>query len=156
MNQLSAMLVGLATSVDDPVTRLAAIAEGARAAKDQDRFLGPTTISDLAGLVTPLAGAVLGELASVTGVLHRPRPLVNVVVSCYPGPAFPLYCAGAPLVAPYPMGPVIDGASINITGQSYLDALHVGVVTSARCGPDPWELAGGLSDALGQLATAAA
>ena len=156
VNKLSVMLVGLATSIDDPIIRLAAIAEGSMAAKDQDRFMGPTTISEIAGLVTPLTGAVLGALASASGVLHRPRPLVNVVVSCYPGPAFPLYCAGAPLVAPYPMGPVIDGAAINITVQTYLDALHVGIVTSPRCGPDPWQLADGMSDALGQLAKAAA
>ncbi|MGH9050850.1 MAG: wax ester/triacylglycerol synthase domain-containing protein, partial [Acidimicrobiia bacterium] len=49
-NRLSAMLVDLATTIDDPITRLQTIAAGTRAAKQQDRILGPDTVSRLAAL----------------------------------------------------------------------------------------------------------
>lgn len=156
VNQLSTMLVGLATTEDDPKSRLGLIAAGSRAGKEQDRLLGPNLLATLSGVISPAAGRVLGELVSLTGLMHRPRPLVNVVISNFPGPNFPLYFAGGTLVAPYPLGPIIDGAAINITAQSYMGGLHVGIAVDAVTGPDPWEMAAALEDSLGQLAKMAA
>lgn len=155
-NRLSAMLVGLATTAADPVERLQAVAAGSVAAKAQDQLLGPTLFSDLADLVPPVLGSVLAGAASRLGVLHRPRPLCNVVISSFPGPTFPLYCAGARLLAPYPLGPIIDGAPLNITAQTYLDTVYLGVVTDRQSGPDPWAIASGIDDSLNELVKLAA
>ena len=38
----------------------------------------------------------------------------NVVISNVPGPPFPLYLAGAELVAAYPMGPIMEGSGLNV------------------------------------------
>ena len=69
----------------------------------------------------------------------------NLMISNVPGPDFPLYFAGMELRAVYPLGPVMDGVSaINITVQSYLDSLFVGINASATASPDlrgsprPW------------------
>lgn len=155
-NRLSSMMVSLATTIEDPVRRLFAIASSAREAKAQDQLLGPRLISDMAELVSPALGRVLTGAATRTGLLHRPRPLCNVVVSTFPGPSFPLYCAGSRLVAPYPIGPIIDGAPLNITAQTYLDHIYMGVLADARTGPDPGDVAAGLQDALDELAKMAA
>ncbi len=48
-------------------------------------------------------------------------------MSNVPGPDFPLYLAGARMVAMYPLGPIIEGVGMNVTVFSYLDALYVGV-----------------------------
>ena len=153
-NRLSAMLVSLATTIADPLERLAAIAEGTRQAKAQDRLIAPTTLSELAGLLPPPVAAVAVRSASRLRLTHRPRPAINLVISSFPGPPVPLYCAGARLVAPYPLGPVFDGTALNITLQSYLDSLWVGLVD--RAVPDLWDLTRQLPDALGQLCKMAA
>jgi len=51
-----------------------------------------------------------------------------------PGPQFPLYCAGARLVANYPASVVTDGMGLNITVMSYCGHLDFGWwPTAKRC-----------------------
>ncbi|MGQ0802817.1 MAG: WS/DGAT/MGAT family O-acyltransferase [Actinomycetota bacterium] len=155
-NRLSAMLVDLATTVDDPAARLGAIAEGARAAKEQDRLLGPETLSELAGLTPAPLLAAMGALEARFGVTGRMPPVCNLIVSNFPGPPTHLYCAGARMVAAYPMGPVGLGTGLNITVQSYLDTLWFGIVACPDAVPDSERLPGCLVDALGDLTKATA
>jgi WS/DGAT/MGAT family acyltransferase len=150
-NRLSAMLVDLATTVDDPVARLQTIAAGTGVAKEQDRVLGPDTVSELAGLTPSPVLAAIGGLESRFDLLSRIPPVCNVVVSNFPGPSFPLYCAGARMAAAYPMGPLALGTGVNITVQSYLDTLWFGIVTCPDMVPQPSALPGRLTDALGEL-----
>ena len=150
-NQLSAMLVTLATTIEDPADRLSAITAGARRAKDQSQAIGATTLAALAELLPPVIGPRLGRLVARLHLLERPRPLFNVMISNFPGPPCPLYCAGAKLVAPYPLGPLIAGAALNITLQSYLDTLFVGIVGDALAVPDLDCLPGLLHEALADL-----
>lgn len=150
-NRLSAMLVDLATTVDDPVLRLQAIAAGSRAAKEQDRVLGPDTVSQLAGMTPPAVLAAIGGLESRLGLLERMPPVCNLIVSNFPGPPLPLYCAGARLAAAYPMGPLGVGTGLNITVQSYLDTLWFGIVACPDTVPDPAALPGRLACARDEL-----
>ena len=95
-NQLSAMLVSLATDLDDPVQRLLAIARSTAVAKERERLHRGRLVGDLAqiaapGLVSRVARAVAG-----TRLFDRVRPPFNVMVSGVMGPDFPLFCAGQP------------------------------------------------------------
>ncbi len=155
-NRLSGMLVGLATTIDDPLSRLGAIVECSRQAKAEVRLLGASTVGELADLLLPVVARPMGRLAMRLGLTHRPRPVFNVMISSFPGPPVPLYCAGARLVAPYPLGPVFDGAALNITVQSYLDQLYVGLVADDRVVPDIDDIARAFPNALGELVKAAA
>ena len=97
-NQISAMLVSLATDIDDPVQRLGAIARSTRVAKEQEQLHRGRLVGDLAqiaapGLVSRLARAVAG-----TKLFDRVRPPFNVMVSGIKGPDFPLFCAGSRVV----------------------------------------------------------
>jgi diacylglycerol O-acyltransferase / wax synthase len=150
-NRLSAMLVDLATTIDDPLDRLETIAAGTGAAKEQDRVLGPDTVSQLAGLTPSAVLAAMGGLESRFDLLARVPPVCNVVVSNFPGPSFPLYCAGARMAAAYPIGPLAAGTALNITVQSYLDTLWFGIVTCPDTVPDPAALPRRLADAVHEL-----
>jgi hypothetical protein len=85
----------------------------------------------------------------------RHRPLFNVTISNVPGPNFPLYSAGARMVAMYPMGPIADGGGLNITVMSYMGTMFFGLVACADTVPDVWDIAGALQSALDELRKAA-
>jgi hypothetical protein len=75
----------------------------------------------------------------------------NLVISNVPGPPFPLYLAGAELVAAYPMGPIIDGAGLNITVLSYRDHVDIGFLADRDLVPDVWDLAALVQPAFDEL-----
>ena len=135
VNRLSGMVVSLATDVADPLCRLAAIAEGAQAAKDQHRVIGADLFSELATLGVPALLGPCGRLVRSMGLTSRFPPF-SVVVSSFPGPDFALYCGGAELLAYHPFGPVIDGAALNITAMTYRDHIDFGLLACRDAVPD--------------------
>ena len=80
----------------------------------------------------------------------------NCVVSNMRGAPFPLYFAGARVLATYPMGPVGDGVGLNITVLSNMGRLDFGVLASRAQVPDAWELADGFGVAVEELRAVAA
>jgi hypothetical protein len=85
----------------------------------------------------------------------RHRPLFNVTISNVPGPPFPLYSAGARMIAMYPMGPIFDGGGLNITVMSYMGQMFFGLNACRETVPDVWDIAGGLDQAMEELRKAA-
>ena len=147
-NRVSSMLTSLATDVDDPVERLLAIRAGTRQAKEQDKAIGADVLTDWAEFAAPALAARAARLYSRMKIAERHRPLFNVTISNVPGPPFPLYSAGAKLVANYPMGPIMDGGGLNMTVMSYMDSLDFGLVACRETVPDVWDIARGLEDTL--------
>jgi WS/DGAT/MGAT family acyltransferase len=150
-NKVSSMLTTLATDVDDPLERLSIISEGMRESKEQQKAIGADTLQEWAEFAAP---AVLGSAARLYSRIKgadRHRPLFNVTISNVPGPPFPLYSAGARLVANYPAGPIIDGTGLNMTVMSYLDQLDFGLLACPDVFDDVWALADDLHGALAEL-----
>jgi WS/DGAT/MGAT family acyltransferase len=150
-NQLSALLVSLATDIDDPVQRLGAIARSTTVAKEQERLHRGRLVGDVAqiaapGLVSRVARAVAG-----TRLFDRVRPPFNVMVSGIKGPDFPLFCAGSRVEAMYPVGPIAEGVGLNVTIFSYLDQLQFGLLACRKLLPELDDLAVSIDDALGEL-----
>ena len=58
------------------------------------------------------------------------------MISNVPGPQFPLYLAGARLVANYPVSVVTDGMGLNITVMSYSGHMDFGLVADRDQMPD--------------------
>jgi WS/DGAT/MGAT family acyltransferase len=151
VNKLSGMLVSLATTVEEPRRRLAAIRESVRNAKEQDRMLGPALVERATDLLPPAVMTPAAWLAHRTGLMTW-RPAFNVVVSSFRGSPVPLYCAGARVLAYHPFGPVTDGASVNITAMSYIDHIGFGLLADGDAAPDVDALAHQLPEALTELA----
>jgi hypothetical protein len=81
----------------------------------------------------------------------RHRPVHNLIVSNVPGPPIPLYIAGAQIVGVYPLGPLLEGAGLNITVMSNLGHLDVGVIACRELVPDVWDIADGFADSVVEL-----
>jgi diacylglycerol O-acyltransferase len=154
-NQVSAMFTSLATDRRDPADRLRAIGEVTRAAKDEHNAIGAKMLQDWAEFATPTLFARASRLYSSMNLADRHRPIHNLIVSNVPGPPFPLYLAGAKLELLCPLGPVMEGAGLNVTVISYMDTLDIGLIACRESVPDLWDLAHGFRDALEELKDAA-
>ena len=150
-NRVSSMLVSLASSIDDPVERLHAITEGTKGAKDQEKAIGADTLADWTEFAAPAVAARAARLYSRMRLADRHRPIFNVTISNVPGPNFPLYSAGARMVAMYPMGPIADGAALNMTVMSYMGTMFFGLNACKETVPDVWDIAHGIRAAMDEL-----
>lgn len=150
-NQVSAMLVSLATGVEDPVARLGVIRDGMVAAKAQQRVIGPDVFSNWAHTLIPALATRVTRLTTNLRVFDHLPPPFNVIVSNIPGPDVPLYLAGARMVAMYPIGPVMEGVGVNITVFSYLGAMYVGVQGCWDLVPDIDVIGDGIVASVGEL-----
>jgi diacylglycerol O-acyltransferase len=150
-NRVSAMFTSLATDRADPVQRLEAIAAVTRAAKKEHHTIGAKMLQDWAEFATTAVFTRASRLYSSMGLADRHRPIHNLVISNVPGPPFPLYLAGARLELLCPLGPVMEGAALNVTVISYMNNLDVGLIACRESVPGLWGLAHHFRDALEEL-----
>jgi diacylglycerol O-acyltransferase len=154
-NRLSAMFVSLASDREHPLDRLDTVVAACDLAKIQERAVGYGAMASAVSEAVPpaVAGPAL-RLGAQLGAVRRLRP-GNLVISNVPGPKFPLFFAGMRMEAVYPIGPVVDGVALNITVQSYLDSLFVGLNACPAVVPDVDFLARSVVNELGRLTMAA-
>ena len=154
-NKISSMFVQLPAHLDDPMERLDAIREGTKGAKEEHNALGADMLVNWAEHATPNVFAAAARLYSRMRLADRHRPIANLIVSNVPGPDFPLYLAGAEMVAGFPLGPVLDGIGVNITIMSYRGVLYWGIISCPETMPKVWQLAADVPIALDELLAAA-
>jgi WS/DGAT/MGAT family acyltransferase len=154
-NKVSALFTSLATDIDDPVERLMAIHEVNKGAKEEHQAIGATFLQDWAEFAAPTTFALAARAYSGLKLADRHPVVHNLVISNVPGPPFPLWFAGARLVALNPLGPVMDGAALNITVISYMDSVDWGFIADKEAVPDLWDLAAAVPEALAELVKAA-
>ena len=152
-NQVSAMVVSLASSIADPIERLAAIHRSTRASKEMTEAVGARNLAELSqlapGLLIGLGTRLAGRFAGRGGTSP-----VNTVVTNVPGPREPLYFAGARLVRSLGAGPVADGMGlINIVG-SYDEQLALSFTACREMMPDPANYAECVQSAFDDLVAA--
>jgi diacylglycerol O-acyltransferase len=155
-NRLSNIFTSLRTDVEDPVARARAIHEVTGAAKELHQVLGPDLYESWSQYASPLVFAWMMRLYSRARLADRHRPPVNLIVSSVPGPRRPLAWPGGTLDAIYSVGPIIEGAALNVTAWSYVDRLHVGVLSCPALVPDTTAIATGLARELAALRDAGA
>ena len=112
-------------------------------------MLSEELLREWAQLAVPALSSRVARLAGNLRLFDHVPALFNVLVSNIPGPDVPLWCAGARLVALYPVGPLADGVGLNITVISYTGTLYVGILGCRVLVPEVDHLAHHLSDAFG-------
>jgi WS/DGAT/MGAT family acyltransferase len=150
-NQISGMLVSLATDVEDPVGRLDAISESSRVSKEQEQMHRGRLLNELAQLAPPALTSRLARALAGSRLFDRVRPVFNVTVSSVKVPSLPLFCAGSRVVEMYPVGPMAEGVGLNVTVFSYLDRVHFGLLACRKLVPELQQLALHVDDALAEL-----
>ncbi len=154
-NRVSAMFAALPVELDDPVARVRAVEESTAGAKSVHEMVGGSTLQEWAELAAPVLFSRAIRAYARLRIGERIRPVINVIVSNVPGPPFPLYLAGARLVALHPLGPIFDDCGLNVTVISYLDHVEFGFIACRDLVPDLQVLADAVPTALAELTKAA-
>ena len=133
-NRAAIMLVPLPVSEPDPARRLAQIARLTRARKRYPPYQ-PT-----------------GRFAQRAMIRAMPRQrLVNLFTSNLPGPAAPVYLAGARVLELFQVGAVQGNVTVAAGVLSYTGQLNITILGDADAVPDLNTFAGGVREALTQL-----
>ena len=152
--KLSVMFSNLATDDKDPLGRLRSVASANAQAKEIHKMVGADTLMRWAEHFWFNAFSLGTRIYSTLHVAEHHPVIHNLILSNVPGPPVPLYLAGARLVGLYPLGPITDGAGLNVTVLSQEDRIGFGFITCPDLVPDLWELANAVPDALKELLTA--
>ncbi|MHB8263339.1 MAG: wax ester/triacylglycerol synthase family O-acyltransferase [Acidimicrobiales bacterium] len=135
-NNVSAALVSLATHVDDPVDRLMAIAAGSRHAVSSSAPLYDNLLRAMSQIAVPGISHRLASAVSKLRLLDKFNMPFNIVISNIRGPGTALWCAGNRMTGLYPVGPLVEGAGLNVTAMSYIDRLGIGILACKELVPD--------------------
>jgi diacylglycerol O-acyltransferase len=149
-NRIMLMSAPLFTNEPDPVARLQLHHEALSDMKERHKALPAELLQDANHFIPP---AVFSRAARATFALSTSvgRPTWNLVISNVPGPQFPLYLAGAKLLANYPVSVITDGMGLNITVMSYDGDCDFGIVADREQMPDVSCLMDWLRDELDAL-----
>lgn len=154
-NQVSVMFATLPTHLADPQDRLDAIRREMRDAKATHSDIGQHTLGRLADSAPWNVVGLLFRAYSDLGLASRLPPAVNLVISNVPGPPVDVFFGGARLIGLYPLGPIFDGAALNITVATCGPDVDIGIVTCPDVAPPVDGLADAMREALAELVAAA-
>jgi diacylglycerol O-acyltransferase / wax synthase len=150
-NQIMLMTVPLLTTEADPVERLRATHDALAQMKEVQQGMPAALMADANRFVPPALFSRAARLSFSLSSGRAGHPLWNLVVSNVPGPQFPLYLAGAKVLATYPVSVITDGMGVNITVMSYTGSLDVGIVADRDQVPDVQTLVDHLREELAVL-----
>ncbi len=120
-NAITFLYASLATDVDDPRARFAAIKASTRLGKERLPEVGSAAMDAYtAALMAPFLGQ------AILGFGGHGRPASNLVISNVPGPAERRYLDGSLMEEIYPVSLLFNGQALNITGVSYDGEFNIG------------------------------
>lgn len=139
-NQVSMVLMTLATDVKDPAERARRIHAATATTKARMSRLKAVIPTDFPVLGSPWLISGVAALVERSRVMNMLPPVANLIISNVPGPNLPLYFAGAELTSYYPVSIPAHGMALNVTVQSYNGRLDYGLIACRRVLPDVADL----------------
>jgi diacylglycerol O-acyltransferase len=152
-NRITVMRVRLPIDIEDPIERLRAIHAVTQSEKKGQSRAGGGMVKHVVDILTNVSTPlVLTEIfARYSLIAERIPPMWNVVISNIAGSPVPLYFGGARLRQLYPLGPVQQGAGLNITVLSTDGRLCFGALACKDLVPDVEEIASGFEEEIERL-----
>lgn len=155
-NQVSAMLVSLATDVADPCERLRSIRASTTGSKLHHQAIGARTLTGYSELIPFALGGLGARLYSRMQLADRHKPIFNLVITNVPGPQVPLWVGGARLLAHVGAAPIFDGVGLILPIFSYDGTLAIGATSDREILPDVHVFTRYLGESLDELEAAVA
>jgi WS/DGAT/MGAT family acyltransferase len=136
-NQVSQMTIGMATDIDDPLERLAAVRRSAEQSKAYAAALGTSVLMDVSEVMIPqVLGWGMRAASYAAANAGMPVPS-HVVVSNVPGSQQPLYLAGAKIHMMMGMGPLLHMMGLFHAVLSGAGKISICFVSCRAMLPDP-------------------
>jgi len=126
-NRVSSLIVELPLAEPDPWQRLRRVVETTSDLKSSGESKAVDLIGKVADLMPP------GAMTAISRASNR---AVNMIVTNVPGPRVPIYMLTAPMLASYPVVPLMSKQALNIAIFSYRDALLLGFLADWDAVPD--------------------
>lgn len=151
-NQMSAMLLDLATNEPDPARRIQRIHWNAVASEPYQEAIAADRLTEL---VPSAMLALSARLYSELQIAQRYQPVFNVPITNVPGPQVPLYLQGAQLMSQYNTAPLFDSMGLVIVAVSYQGLLTVNFTLCPDVVPEGDSLAELMHESLSSIEKAA-
>jgi WS/DGAT/MGAT family acyltransferase len=145
-NRVSSYFVDLPVGEGSAVMRLHQVSFAMRGHKESGSAVGADALVQLTGFAPPTIHALGARTASV-----MTRRLFNLVVTNVPGPQFPLYAAGARMLAMYPVVPLAKNQAVSVGLTSYDGGVFYGLNADRDAMPDVDVLAACIEESLAEL-----
>lgn len=135
-NQISNMLVRIATHIKDPIERLEYIQDQTNLGKTRHKAVGAKTLAKMAEAVPFGLANLAAGLYSKYNIKEFHRPPFNVTITNVPGPKGLLYIKGHKIVGIFGLTPVLDGFGLIIAAFSYNGQVTITTTSDAKTMPD--------------------
>lgn len=132
-NQMSAMLLDLATNEPCPATRIRRIHWNAVASEPYQEAIAADRLTEM---VPSTMLALSARLYTELQLAQRYQPVFNVPITNVPGPQVPLYLQGAKLTHQYNTAPLFDSMGLVIVAVSYEGRLTLNFTLCPDVVPD--------------------
>ncbi len=145
-SQVTPHLLTLPVGEASPIMRLHQVSYAFKAHKETGRAVGASRLTEIAGFA-PTTFHMIGSRVAAT----EPGRSFDVVITNVPGPQFPLYAAGARMLASYPVQPLLPGQALAIGVTSYDGKVFFGLDADRDALPDVDVLGSCITEALDEL-----
>lgn len=135
-NQISNMLVRIATHIQNPIDRLEYIQDQTNLGKTRHKAVGAKALSKMADAVPFGLANLAAGLYSKYNIKEFHKPPFNVTITNVPGPQEPLYLRGNKVLSIFGLTPVLDGFGLIIAAFSYNGLVSLTTTSDAKTMPD--------------------
>ncbi|QNM85821.1 wax ester/triacylglycerol synthase family O-acyltransferase [Polaribacter pectinis] len=150
-NQISNMLVRIATHIKDPIERLEYIQEQTNLGKTRHKAVGAKSLAKMADAVPFGLANLAAGLYSKYNIKEFHRPPFNVTITNVPGPKGLLYLKGHKIVGIFGLTPVLDGFGLIIAAFSYNGQVTITTTSDAKTMPDADKFSRYIRDSANEL-----
>jgi diacylglycerol O-acyltransferase len=148
-SQVAPHLLNLPVGEANPVMRLHQVSYAFKAHQETGRAVRANKLAEVAGFAPTTFHALGARVAA-----SHPLRSYDLVITNVPGPQFPLYAAGARMLASYPVLPLLPGHALAIGVTSYDGRVYYGLAADRDAMPDLEVLGQCIGESLEELSDA--